>query len=107
MNVSVPSPLPGGMGGEEGGGVKLSMTAGDFVALYSPISGARGPAFRTFDCVVTCFFIDTGDDLIDYIQTIDGLLAEVRTHTRTHIHIHLHVHTYRRILLTVALYPAP
>ena len=54
----------------------MSMTAGDFIALYSPTSGAQGPAFRKFDCVVTCFFLDTGDDLIDYIQTIDGLLDE-------------------------------
>ncbi len=30
---------------------------------------------RKFDCVVTCFFIDTGDDLIDYFQTIDKVVC--------------------------------
>ena len=76
LNVSVPSPLPGPVLRKAEPVVKMNMTAGDFVALYSPTSGAKGPAYRKFDCVVTCFFIDTGDDLIDYIQTIDGLLAE-------------------------------
>ena len=76
LNVSVPSPLPGPAMRAAGPEVRLTMTAGDFVALYSPTSAAQGPAHRKFDCVVTCFFIDTGDDLIDYMQTIDGLLAE-------------------------------
>ncbi len=26
-----------------------------------------------FDCVATCFFVDTCDDLIDYIETIDSV----------------------------------
>jgi len=55
----------------------LAYLAGDFVGLYSFISHAKGPAHRKFNCVVTCFFIDTSDELIDYILTIDGLLEEV------------------------------
>lgn len=74
LAVSVPSPLPGPALRKTDTTVRMTMTAGDFVALYNPTSGAKGPAHRKFDCVVTCFFIDTGDDLIDYIQTIDGLL---------------------------------
>lgn len=29
-----------------------------------------------FDCVVTCFFIDTGDHVLDYVETIDDVLEE-------------------------------
>ena len=72
--------------------VRLTLTAGDFVSLYSRLrpeegrgggggKGGDGPAHRKFDCVVTCFFLDTGDDLIDYIQTIDALLDQVRFFT--------------------------
>lgn len=51
LNVSVPCPLPGPALREAAPEVRLTMTAGDFVALYSPTSGAKGPAHRLFDCV--------------------------------------------------------
>ena len=71
-SISVPAPLPRQELSKRG--LTMRMTAGDFTSLYSRVSAAKGPAYRKFDCVVTCFFIDTGDDLIDYIQTIDALL---------------------------------
>lgn len=57
---------------ERGAGESMVMTTGDFVYLYK----AGGPAHRKFDCVATCFFIDTCDDLLDYIETIDGVLKD-------------------------------
>lgn len=41
--------------------------AGDMVAIYKE----GGPGHKKFDAVVTCFFIDTGDDLVDYFTTLD------------------------------------
>ncbi len=42
------------------------------MGLYGP----GGPARRRFDCVVTCFFIDTCDDLLDYFEAMDAVLEE-------------------------------
>lgn len=53
------------------GGRTMRMTVGDFVSLYK----TGGPVHQQFDAIVTCFFIDTCDDLLDYIQTLDQLLA--------------------------------
>lgn len=41
----------------------FSMVAGEFVEVYK-----NQP--ETWDCVVTCFFIDTANDVIEYIKTI-------------------------------------
>lgn len=44
---------------------RMSMTAGDFCELY------RRPNYmNTFDVVVTCFFVDTAPNVINYIETI-------------------------------------
>lgn len=69
LQVETPSLLPLE---ERGAGESMVMTTGDFVYLYK----AGGPAHRKFDCVATCFFIDTCDDLLDYIETIDGVLKD-------------------------------
>eukprot|EP00285_Hemiselmis_virescens_P003047 CAMPEP_0173413004 /NCGR_PEP_ID=MMETSP1356-20130122/80886_1 /TAXON_ID=77927 ORGANISM="Hemiselmis virescens, Strain PCC157" /NCGR_SAMPLE_ID=MMETSP1356 /ASSEMBLY_ACC=CAM_ASM_000847 /LENGTH=125 /DNA_ID=CAMNT_0014374975 /DNA_START=31 /DNA_END=408 /DNA_ORIENTATION=- len=50
----------------------MKMVAGDMVATYRK----GGPGEKAFDCVVTCFFIDTGDDLIEYFKTIDQSIKE-------------------------------
>jgi len=63
------------------------------VGLYSFISPAKGPAHRKFNCVVTCFFIDTSDELIDYILTIDGLLEEVYISMYKYIAYIIYIHT--------------
>ncbi|RMZ93514.1 hypothetical protein BpHYR1_048336 [Brachionus plicatilis] len=46
----------------------FSMVAGDFLEVYNEES--------TFDCIVTCFFIDTAHNVIDYIEKIWMLLKE-------------------------------
>lgn len=41
----------------------FSMVAGEFVEIYSK-------QLETWDCVVTCFFMDTANNIIQYIETI-------------------------------------
>uniref|UniRef100_A0A3Q3X4X8 Carnosine N-methyltransferase n=1 Tax=Mola mola TaxID=94237 RepID=A0A3Q3X4X8_MOLML len=43
----------------------FSMVAGDFVEIYSDSS---------WDCVATCFFIDTAHNVIEYVETIWKIL---------------------------------
>ena len=65
FSTLVPKPSPGEEARRAGKGMR--MTAGDMVAIYKE----GGPGHRKFDSVVTCFFIDTGDDLVEYFRTID------------------------------------
>ncbi|KAL0979669.1 hypothetical protein UPYG_G00188040 [Umbra pygmaea] len=44
----------------------FSMVAGDFQEVYTEPD--------TWDCVVTCFFIDTAHNVIDYVETIWNIL---------------------------------
>ncbi|XP_076855168.1 carnosine N-methyltransferase [Brachyhypopomus gauderio] len=44
----------------------FSMTAGDFLEVYT------NP--NIWDCVTTCFFIDTAHNILDYIETIWNIL---------------------------------
>ena len=47
------------------------MSAGEFVASYN-----TPEAYESFDCVATCFFIDTARNLLDYMGTIRNILRE-------------------------------
>ena len=47
----------------------LSMCAGDFVEVYSEPDQAG-----SFDCVATCFFLDTAHNILQYMQIIRHLL---------------------------------
>jgi hypothetical protein len=48
---------------------QLSVQFGDFLASYS-----EGTRKNTFDLVVTCFFIDTATDIMDYLSVIAHVL---------------------------------
>uniref|UniRef100_UPI00358FC6E9 carnosine N-methyltransferase n=1 Tax=Myxine glutinosa TaxID=7769 RepID=UPI00358FC6E9 len=48
-------------------GSNFSMTAGDFLEIYADEEDA-------WDCVATCFFIDTAHNIIDYIEAIWKIL---------------------------------
>ena len=48
---------------------KLHMLGGDFCAVYTN-------KINFFDSVVTCFFIDTANNIIEYIETIHNTLKE-------------------------------
>jgi carnosine N-methyltransferase len=60
--VAVPDVLPGE--GLPGPGL-LGMCGGEFVEVYSAPQRAC-----TYDCVATCFFMDTAHNIIAYMQTI-------------------------------------
>jgi carnosine N-methyltransferase len=47
----------------------LSMTAGDFIEVYS-----RNEEQSAWDCIVTCFFLDTAQNVLEYLKVIRGAL---------------------------------
>ncbi|KAF7490878.1 Carnosine N-methyltransferase [Sarcoptes scabiei] len=49
--------------------VDFSMLAGSFVDVYNNSKNRE-----TFDCVTTCFFLDTASNIIEYIETIHLIL---------------------------------
>ncbi|KAK6918000.1 Carnosine N-methyltransferase [Dillenia turbinata] len=65
--VTIPDILPAGAGITEG----FSMCGGDFVEVYSdPLQEG------VWDAVVTCFFIDTAHNIVEYIEIISRLLKD-------------------------------
>lgn len=63
--VLVPDELPGGLPPN----VDFSMVAGDFLEVYRNQAGE-------WDCVATCFFIDTASNVVQYVEHIHSLLAD-------------------------------
>ncbi|KAK6352898.1 hypothetical protein TWF696_004897 [Orbilia brochopaga] len=49
----------------------FSMSAGEFVDSYN-----TEEAKETYDCVATCFFIDTARNLLQYLETIRNVLVD-------------------------------
>ena len=66
VQVSVPDVYPGDLIQRPG---LLSMCAGDFVEVYSKPDQAG-----SFDCVATCFFLDTAHNILQYMQIIRHIL---------------------------------
>lgn len=48
---------------------KMKLNVGDFISLYKNKN-------NMFDCVITCFFIDTAHNIIEYIEIISNLLKK-------------------------------
>ncbi|VYS54183.1 unnamed protein product [Arabidopsis thaliana] len=65
--ISIPDIHPASAGVTEG----FSMFRGDFVEVFNESSQAG-----MWDAVVTCFFIDTAHNIIDYIETISKILKD-------------------------------
>ncbi|KAK9155307.1 hypothetical protein Sjap_002787 [Stephania japonica] len=63
--VSIPDIHPASAGITEG----FSMCGGDFVEVYSDTS-QKG----AWDAVVTCFFLDTAHNIVEYIEIISNIL---------------------------------
>ena len=47
----------------------MSMSAGDFVDVYS-----RPHYAQSFDCVATCFFLDCAHNVIEFVEIIHRIL---------------------------------
>ncbi|XP_071704262.1 uncharacterized protein [Rutidosis leptorrhynchoides] len=65
--VSVPDIHPAGAGITEG----FSMCGGDFVEVYNDPSQVGA-----WDAVVTCFFLDTAHNIVEYIEIISRILKD-------------------------------
>ncbi|MCD7456162.1 hypothetical protein HAX54_030777 [Datura stramonium] len=65
--VSIPDIHPASAGITEG----FSMCGGDFVEVYSDPSQAG-----VWDAVVTCFFLDTAHNIVEYIEIISKVLKD-------------------------------
>lgn len=65
--VSIPDILPASAGITEG----FSMCGGDFAEVYSDPS-----QIEAWDAVVTCFFLDTAHNIVDYVEIISRILKE-------------------------------
>lgn len=61
--ICIPDILPGNIPE----GTDFSMIAGEFLDVY-------GDQEEEWNAVVTCFFIDTAHNIVDYIETIEKLL---------------------------------
>ncbi|WOH07052.1 hypothetical protein DCAR_0626481 [Daucus carota subsp. sativus] len=76
--VSIPDIHPASAGITEG----FSMCGGDFVEVYSDPSQLGSPMynlknhFGAWDAVVTCFFLDTASNVVEYIEVISKILKE-------------------------------
>ncbi|KAM7513868.1 hypothetical protein LguiA_003451 [Lonicera macranthoides] len=65
--VSIPDIHPASAGITEG----FSMCGGDFVEVYSDTS-----QIGVWDAVVTCFFLDTAHNIVEYIEIISRILKD-------------------------------
>ncbi|TPX37333.1 carnosine N-methyltransferase [Synchytrium endobioticum] len=65
--VRIPDVLPGNIPK----GCDFSMTAGDFIEIYSSAEHTG-----RWSAVLTCFFLDTAHNIIDYIEIIHNVLAD-------------------------------
>lgn len=76
MEIQVPSPHPetliAKLRQSGSNGHAVSLVPGDFVQMY----GKGCVSHRKFDCLVTCFFIDTAADVAELFAVLDDLLAE-------------------------------
>jgi len=63
----LPSALPSGS--------DFSLVAGDFEEIYGTDTDPREPHSGQWDSVVTCFFIDTAKNIVNYLRIIHRILA--------------------------------
>ncbi|CAO3652071.1 unnamed protein product [Cunninghamella echinulata] len=66
--ISIPDIIPGQ---DLNPNVDFSMVAGDFLEVYTTEENQNA-----WDCVVTCFFIDTAKNIIQYMEVIHSILKQ-------------------------------
>ncbi|ETW77530.1 hypothetical protein HETIRDRAFT_327542, partial [Heterobasidion irregulare TC 32-1] len=70
--VKIPDVLPGGLAP----GSNFSLVAGDFEEIYgSDSDDENGPYSGPWDAILTCFFIDTAKNIVNYLRIIHKILA--------------------------------
>ncbi|KAG6807722.1 hypothetical protein H0H93_001171, partial [Arthromyces matolae] len=63
----VPSDLPPGS--------KFSLVAGDFEEIYGVDTDPDEPQAGQWNAILTCFFIDTAKNIVNYLRIIHRILA--------------------------------
>ncbi|KAJ6462279.1 N2227-like protein-domain-containing protein [Mycena vitilis] len=69
--ITIPDVLPAGLPE----GVDFSLIAGDFEEIYGAESDPSEPQSGQWDAVLTCFFIDTAKNIVNYLRIIHKILA--------------------------------
>ncbi|KAH8112811.1 N2227-domain-containing protein [Phellopilus nigrolimitatus] len=69
--VTIPDALPSDIPG----GVNFSLVAGDFEEVYGSENDDSEPQAGQWDAILTCFFIDTAKNVINYLRIIHKILA--------------------------------
>ncbi|KAF9531199.1 N2227-like protein-domain-containing protein [Crepidotus variabilis] len=69
--ISIPDVLPSDL--PEGS--NFSLVAGDFEEIYGTESDPQEPQHGKWDAILTCFFIDTAKNIVNYLRIIHQILA--------------------------------
>ncbi|KAJ7667264.1 N2227-domain-containing protein [Mycena rosella] len=69
--ITIPDVLPSGLPQ----GVDFSLVAGDFEEIYGAEIKADEPQAGQWDAILTCFFIDTAKNIVNYLRIIHKILA--------------------------------
>ncbi|RDB17307.1 Carnosine N-methyltransferase [Hypsizygus marmoreus] len=69
--VSIPDVLPSDLPS----GSNFSLVAGDFEEIYGADSDPAEPQSGQWDAILTCFFIDTAKNIVNYLRVIHRILA--------------------------------
>jgi len=73
-SVSIPDVLPSALSS----GSDFSLVAGDFEEIYGAEQGdgsGQEPQSGQWDAILTCFFIDTAKNIVNYLRIIHRILA--------------------------------
>ncbi|KAF8173243.1 N2227-domain-containing protein [Mycena galopus ATCC 62051] len=69
--ITIPDVLPSDLPD----GVNFSLVAGDFEEIYGTPSNADEPQHGQWDAILTCFFIDTAKNIVNYLRIIYNSLS--------------------------------
>ncbi|KAF7308312.1 N2227 domain-containing protein [Mycena chlorophos] len=69
--VSLPDILPSDLPS----GANFSLIAGDFEEIYGSPADPSEPHAGLWDAILTCFFIDTAKNIVNYLRIIHSILA--------------------------------
>ncbi|KAF8064870.1 N2227-like protein-domain-containing protein [Lyophyllum atratum] len=69
--ISIPDVLPSALPS----GSNFSLVAGDFEEIYGVETDPNEPQAGEWDAILTCFFIDTAKNIVNYLRIIHRILA--------------------------------
>ncbi|KAF9462245.1 N2227-like protein [Collybia nuda] len=69
--ISIPDILPSALPPDS----NFSLVAGDFEEIYGTETDPREPQSGKWDAILTCFFIDTAKNIVNYLRIIHRILS--------------------------------